>query len=145
MSPALTSPSTGAVAPAWSGIEVAANVTVPLTAERVGSVEETITVSGATPMVDVQQAARSFLSTGVVVPAVKMSQPDMGGIQVGQASYLSARGRRSNDDSVEVDRLDVRISNGVTQSGYNNFATVQDVTATRPTPCTTCQVARRGR
>ena len=109
-----------------------------------GSVAETITVTGATPMVDVQQAAqrqvlgreqldtlptaRSFLSTGVVVPTAKISRPDMGGIQVGQASYLSARGRSSNDNAVEVDGLDVRISNGVSQSGYNNFAMVQDVT-----------------
>ncbi len=127
------------------GIQVAANVTVPLNAElKVGSVAETITVTGATPMVDVQQAAqrqvlgreqldvlptaRSFLSTGVVVPTAKISRPDMGGIQVGQASYLSARGRSSNDDAVEVDGLDVRISNGVSQSGYNNFGMVQDVT-----------------
>jgi hypothetical protein len=127
------------------GIQVTANVTVPLNAElSVGSVAETITVTGATPMVDVQQAAqrqvlgreqldtlptaRSFLSTGVVVPAAKISRPDMGGIQVGQASYLSARGRSSNDNAVEVDGLDVRISNGVSQSGYNNFAMVQDVT-----------------
>ena len=127
------------------GIQVTANVTVPLNAElRVGSVAETITVTGATPMVDVQQAAqrqvlgreqldilptaRSFLSTGVVMPAAKISRPDMGGIQVGQASYLSARGRSSNDNAVEVDGIDVRISNGVSQSGYNNFAMVQDVT-----------------
>ena len=127
------------------GIQVAANVTVPLNAElRVGSVAETITVTGATPMVDVQQAAqrqvlgreqldtlptaRSFLSTGVVVPTAKISRPDMGGIQVGQASYLSARGKSSNDNAIEVDGIDVRISNGVSQSGYNNFAMVQDVT-----------------
>ncbi len=126
-------------------IEVLANVTVPLNAElKVGALEETITVTGATPMVDVSQAAqrqvfnreqldtlptsRTFLSTGVVVPAVKISRPDMGGIVVGQGSYLSARGRSSNDNAVEVDGIDVRISNGVTQSGYNNFAMVQDVT-----------------
>jgi hypothetical protein len=127
------------------GVEVTANVTVPVNAElQLGSVAETITVTGATPMVDVQQAAqrqvlgreqldslptaRSFLSTGVVVPSVKISRPDMGGISVGQASYLSARGRSSNDDSVEVDGMDVRISNGISQSGYNNFGTVQEVT-----------------
>jgi len=127
------------------GIQVTANVSVPVNAElQLGSVAETIVVTGSTPMVDVQQAAqrqvlgreeldalptaRSFLSTGVVVPSVKISRPDMGGIQVGQASYLSARGRSANDDSVEVDGLDVRISNGISQSGYNNFGTVQEVT-----------------
>lgn len=127
------------------GIQVTANVTVPLNAElRVGAVEETITVTGATPMVDVQQAAarqvlsreqldvlptaRSFLSTGVVVSTAKITRPDMGGVQVGQASYLSARGRSANDNAIEVDGLDTRISNGISQSGYNNFAMVQDVT-----------------
>jgi hypothetical protein len=127
------------------GIEVAANVNVPMNVElRVGAVAETITVSGATPVVDVEQAslrqvipreqldalptARSYLSTGAIVPAVKISRPDMGGIQVGQGSYLSARGKSSNDDAVEIDGLDVRISNGVSQSGYNNFGMVQDVT-----------------
>src|SRR5262249_26779146 len=78
-------------------IRVESNVSVPLNGElRGGAVEETVTVSGATPMVDVQQAAqrqvlgreqldalptaRSYLSTGVVVPSVKISRPDMGGI-----------------------------------------------------------------
>jgi len=126
------------------GIRVDANVTVPLNAElTVGGLAETIVVTGATPMVDVQQAAqrqvlgreeldtlptaRSFLSTGVVVPTTKITRPDMGGIQVGQGSYLSARGRSPNDNAVEVDGIDVRISNGISQSGYNNFAMVQDV------------------
>src|SRR5262249_51431229 len=41
------------------GIEVVADATVPINAEmRVGAVEETITVSGATPVVDVQQAGQ---------------------------------------------------------------------------------------
>ncbi len=41
------------------GIEVEANASVPINAEmRVGAVEETITVTGATPVVDVQQAAQ---------------------------------------------------------------------------------------
>src|ERR1700680_2100074 len=40
------------------GIEVASNVSVPVNAQlRVGAVEETVTVSGSTPVVDVQQAA----------------------------------------------------------------------------------------
>ncbi|PYR35438.1 MAG: hypothetical protein DMF90_13555, partial [Acidobacteria bacterium] len=127
------------------GIELAANVSVPLNVElRVGAVTETLTVTGATPLVDVQQAsqrqvlpreqldtlptARSYLSAGAIVPTVKISRPDMGGIQVGQGSYLSARGKGTGDDAIEIDGLDVRISNGVSQSGYNNFAMVQDVT-----------------
>src|SRR2546426_12036378 len=41
------------------GIDVSANVTVPVNAEmRVSAVAETITVTGATPVVDIQQAAQ---------------------------------------------------------------------------------------
>jgi hypothetical protein len=74
------------------GIDVSANVTVPVNAEmRVGALGETIVVSGATPVVDIQQAAqrqvlsrevldalptaRSYLSAGAIVPTVKLSRP----------------------------------------------------------------------
>jgi hypothetical protein len=127
------------------GIDVSANVTVPVNAElRVSALEETITVTGATPVVDIQQAAqrqvlsrdvldalptaRSYLSAGAVVPTVKLSRPEVGGINIGQGAYLSSRGKSSADDAVEVDGLDLRNTNGVSQSGYNNFAMVQDVT-----------------
>jgi hypothetical protein len=127
------------------GIEVSANVTVPVNAEmRVGALEETIVVSGATPVVDIQQAAarqvlsrdtldalptaRSYLSAGAVVPTVKLSRPEIGGINVGQGAYLAARGKSSADDAVEIDGMDMRNTNGVSQSGYNNFSMVQDVT-----------------
>ena len=127
------------------GIEVSANVTVPVNAElRVGALGETITVSGSTPVVDIQQAtqqqvlsrdtldalptARSYLSAGAIVPTVKLSRPEVGGINIGQGAYLAARGKSSADDAVEIDGMDVRNTNGVSQSGYNNFAMVQDVT-----------------
>lgn len=127
------------------GIEVSANVTVPVNGEmRVGALEETIIVTGATPVVDIQQAAqrqvlsretldalptaRSYLSAGAVVPTVKLSRPEIGGINVGQGAYLAARGKSASDDAVEIDGMDMRNTNGVSQSGYNNFAMVQDVT-----------------
>ncbi len=127
------------------GIEVSTNVTVPVNAElRVGALGETIIVTGATPVVDIQRAtqqqvlsrdtldalptARSYLSAGAVVPTVKLSRPEVGGINIGQGAYLAARGKSSADDAVEIDGMDLRNTNGVSQSGYNNFAMVQDVT-----------------
>ncbi|HEV8318380.1 MAG TPA: TonB-dependent receptor [Vicinamibacterales bacterium] len=128
------------------GIEVSANVTVPVNAElKVGALQETVTVSGvATPVVDIQQAAqrqvlsrdtldalpsaRSYLSAGVIVPAVKTSRSDLGGVNTGQGAYLSARGKSALEDIVQIDGLDFGNSNGTSQSGYNNFAMVQDVT-----------------
>ena len=128
------------------GIEVSANVNVPVNAElKVGALQETVTVSGvATPVVDIQQAAqrqvlsrdtldalpsaRSYLSAGVIVPTVKTSRSDLGGVNTGQGAYLSARGKSSLEDVVQIDGLDFGNSNGTSQSGYNNFAMVQDVT-----------------
>jgi hypothetical protein len=127
------------------GINVASNVTVPVNAElRVGAVSETVTVSGVSPVVDIQQAAeravlsrdvldalptaRTFLDTGAIARAVKMTAPDLGGTALGQGAYLTVRGKSSGDDSIEIHGIDMRISNGVSQSGYNNFAMVQDVT-----------------
>jgi hypothetical protein len=112
---------------------------------KVGAVSETVTVSGiATPVVDIQQAAlrqvlsretldalpsaRSYLSTGMLMSSVKVTRSDMGGINTGQAAYLTARGKNSTDDVVQIDGLDFGNSNGTSQSGYNNFAMVQDVT-----------------
>src|SRR5437879_13810779 len=99
-----------------------------------------MTVSGASPVVEVQQAAeravlsrdvldalptaRTYLDAGAIAPAVKMTAPDMGGTALGQGAYLAVRGKSSGDDSVEIDGIDIRISNGVRQSGYNNFAIV---------------------
>ena len=46
----------------------------------------------------------------------------------------AAAGRKIDADRqpplrrIEIDGLDIRISNGVSQSGYNNFGMVQDVT-----------------
>src|SRR3984893_3001784 len=105
------------------GIEVVANVNVPVNAElKVGTISETITVSGATPVVDIQQAAqqqvlsretldalptaRSYLSAGVIVPSVKVTRSDLGGINTGQGAYLSARGKPQFEDMVQIDGLD---------------------------------------
>jgi carboxypeptidase family protein len=127
------------------GIDVASNVSVPVNAVLlVGNVAETVVVTGASPVVDVQQVgersvlnrqtldvlptARTFLDTGALATAVKMTAPDLGGTALGQGAYLTVRGKSSGDDSIEIDGIDMRISNGVSQSGYNNFAMVQDVT-----------------
>jgi len=78
------------------GLALGANVDLPVNAElRVGAVEETVTVSGVTPVVDVQQAsqravltrevldalptARTFLDAGAIAVGVKMTAPDLGG------------------------------------------------------------------
>ena len=71
---------------------------------KVGSLQETVTVSGDAPMVDVQQASRTSVITrdlvdtlpttrdvwsiGILVPGVRASTPNIGG------SYLEQTGQR---------------------------------------------------
>ena len=128
------------------GIEVASNVSVPVNAQlRVGALEETVTVSGATPVVDVQQAAqrqvlsrevldalptaRALYSTGAIVPGLKLTRPDMGGTaSVATNVYLQARGKAFTENAIEVDGMDIR---NVRQDGNTqpiNFAAAQEVT-----------------
>src|SRR5712691_4528848 len=53
------------------GIELPPNFTAPVNAElRVGSLEETITVSGASPIVDVQNAARTQVLNSELLTAL---------------------------------------------------------------------------
>src|SRR5438874_9723443 len=84
------------------GIELPANFTAPVNGElRVGAVEETVTVSGSSPVVDVQQAVttqvlpqqlldavptggRNIQSIGATLVGVTQSQPDVGGGQIGR-------------------------------------------------------------
>src|SRR6184192_1212806 len=78
------------------GVELPANFTATVNADmKVGALEETITVSGQTPLVDVQQAAktqvltrdiidslpstRNIMSVGNFVPGIRLGTPDIGG------------------------------------------------------------------
>jgi carboxypeptidase family protein len=118
-------------------IEVAANVSVPVNVEmKVGNLQETVTVSGATPVVDVQQTARrqvlardvidalptsrTYGSIGVVTPGYKLSKPDMGGIASFSQAYIRGRGKTGAENAMEIDGLDARNINGGEVGSYTN-------------------------
>ena len=78
------------------GLEVPGGVAVTANADlKVGALEETITVSGQTPQVDVTQATRTqvltrdlidalpstrnIMSVGMMVPGIRLGTPDVGG------------------------------------------------------------------
>ena len=86
-----------------------ADVALPIDVQMsVGSVEETITVSGETPVVDVQQVqrievmtretqeaiptGRSMWSYALLIPGVKVHKPDVGGTAGVQQSEMMGRG-----------------------------------------------------
>src|SRR6266851_5076936 len=71
------------------GFELAANFTQTLNAElRVGALEETITVSGAAPVV-----------------GVSMTRPDVGGSTSMQQTYMQIHGLNLLQNTVEVDGI----------------------------------------
>ena len=107
-----------------SGLELQSNVTLPLSVElKVGAIEETVTVSGASPLVDVQAASRSQVltrdiidalpvtrnlqSVGAIVPGVKMNRPDVGGSQMMEQIQQSAHGSAPKDITMQVDGMSI--------------------------------------
>src|SRR2546430_8109168 len=121
------------------GVELPANFTAPVNAElRVGALEETVTVSGASPVVDVQQAVtqqvlpqalldavptggRNIQSIGATLVGVTQSQPDVGGAQGMQQTYLAAHGSDPRDNYIMVDgiRLNGIEGDGAIQQYFN--------------------------
>jgi Carboxypeptidase regulatory-like domain len=121
------------------GVELPANFTAPVNAElRVGALEETVTVSGASPVVDVQQAVtqqvlpqalldavptggRNIQSIGATLVGVTQSQPDVGGAQGMQQTYLAAHGSDPKDNYIMVDgiRLNGIEGDGAIQQYFN--------------------------
>ena len=95
------------------GIQLTAAFTATVNAEmRVGSLEETITVTGEAPVVDVQNVTqqtvmtrdvidsipvgtRSVTALGVLIPGVTTISQDVGGTQYGSAASLTPSGRSS--------------------------------------------------
>jgi len=121
------------------GVELPANFTAPVNAElRVGDLQETVTVSGASPVVDVQQAVtqqvlpqalldavptggRNIQSIGATLVGVTQSQPDVGGAQGMQQTYLAAHGSDPRDNYIMVDgiRLNGIEGDGAIQQYFN--------------------------
>ena len=125
---------------------VGAGVSVPVNAVMaVGALEETVTVSGETPVVDIQQAAqqqvldrdmldslptnRTTHSVGSLISGLKMSGTMVGGIgSTVVQMYVKAPGQHAQQNTVTVDGLDVKLGGyGAGQQAYNNFGMTQEV------------------
>jgi hypothetical protein len=103
---------------------------------KVGSLEETITVSGQTPVVDVQQAAktvvlgrdlidalpttRSIQSVGQMIPGVRLSVPDVGGERILEPPEMRTHGVGGADQSMIVDGMSVLAADGGTLPYMND-------------------------
>lgn len=121
------------------GLQLAAEFTATINAElRVGALEESITVTGAAPVVDVTTAARaqvldreaidsiptgrSIQGMAQLVPGVSLSLPDTGGARAMQQTYMSTRGMTTANTTMLVDGMMVNglQGDGAIQSYFND-------------------------
>jgi hypothetical protein len=106
------------------GIELSGTFVATVNAElRVGALEETITVTGAAPVVDTQSArqqqvldrdivrdiptSRNYFALAVLVPGMTTSQRDVGGTNLNQAGNYVIHGGRNEDGRVSIDGVTV--------------------------------------
>ncbi len=119
------------------GIELAGAFTATVNVElRVGSLEETITVTGETPIVDVQSSrrqqvlddsvvsaiptARTYHSLLAVVPGVVSTSTDVGGLSGTSVATFTIHGGRTNEGRLQLDGMGIGGTlNGGGTSMYN--------------------------
>ena len=119
-------------------VEVSVNVTTSIDAEmRVGAIEETVTVTGESPIVDVQSSSQnrtvtaetfkalpvgsSWIQMAALVPAIRASNVDVGGVLGDQTgAQVSAHGSRNGDGVSLIDGL--RIGNMYLSSNLTNMS-----------------------
>jgi Carboxypeptidase regulatory-like domain len=116
---------------------------------KVGSLEETITVTGESPIVDLQRttqqrvfdqqvieaipAGRSHINMVVLIPGLAATQPgrgalaDVGGTNNLQNTQFSIHGGRTSDTRLQLDG--VRLGNVLSPGEFSNF--VPDTSATQ--------------
>src|ERR1051325_9017502 len=125
------------------GIELAGSFTATVNADlRVGSLEETITVSGAAPVVDVQNVTQQRVLEKEVLDAIPVGRSqhsyanmipgmtgplDYGGTTNLNLNTLSVHGSRANEQRVMVDGMSISAPSGDGQ--LSNF--IPDMTSTQ--------------
>jgi hypothetical protein len=120
------------------GVEVTVGFTSTIDADlRVGAIEETVTVTGESPIVDIQSAALtrsvtaqvfkeipsggSWIQMAALVPAIRATNTDVGGILGDQTgAQVSAHGSREGDGVSMIDGL--RIGNMYLSSNLTNMS-----------------------
>ena len=118
------------------GISLSASFTATVNVElQVGQLEESITVTGESPLVDVRSSVsqsvmnRETLDTiptgkdpfavGQLIAGVTTSTPDVGGTQIMQQPTLQVHGSSNNDNVFMVDNVQIQhIGFGGNQTGF---------------------------
>jgi hypothetical protein len=126
------------------GLELPSNFTATVNAElRVGALQEALTVTGASPVVDVSSnvkaqvlprdvldsvpSAKTIQSLGQLIVGVSLSSPDVGGSRAMQQTYFVVHGVGAAGANVTVDGM---LTNGGMGDGavqaYHNEAMIQE-------------------
>ena len=127
------------------GIELPSEFTATINIDlKVGSLEESITVSGETPIVDVSSTVhtqvlnrdvldslptgRTIQGVGQLVIGINLNSPDVGGSRAMQQTYMSTHGMATANTTVMVDGMMVNGLQGDGQvQSYFNDAMSQEV------------------
>jgi len=130
---------TGFSAVTRQGIELTGSFTATVPVElKVGSIQETVTVSGESPIVDIQGVQRQRVLTKDVIdaipsgrthfnavallPGINSSNQDVGGtnsLTLGGNTMMTVHGGRTNDMRVTIDGLST--ANAETSGNSSNF------------------------
>ncbi|MFN7984953.1 MAG: carboxypeptidase regulatory-like domain-containing protein [Vicinamibacterales bacterium] len=120
-------------------LELPAQFTMTINADmKVGSLEETLTVTGDAPTVDVQTAVhtqvlnreaidaiptgRTIQGMGQLIVGVSLNLPDTGGARAMQQTYMSTHGMTTANNTIMIDGMIVNglQSDGAVQSYFND-------------------------
>src|SRR4051812_42032544 len=126
------------------GLELPSNFTMTVNAElKIGALQEALTVTGSSPVVDVQSnsktqvlsrdvldavpSAKTIQSLGQLIVGVTLTSPDVGGSRAMQQAYFAVHGVGASGSMVTVDGL---VTNGTMGDGavmaYHNEAMIQE-------------------
>jgi hypothetical protein len=118
------------------GVELSGDAVANVAAEmRVGALEETITVTGAAPVVDVQgvrqqqvlgreivrdlPTSRSYYTLVALIPGMVIDNRDVGGTSLDQTGDFTIHGGKAGDGRMAVDGISVAQRTGVGGDGAN--------------------------
>ena len=142
------------------GMALLSDFTATVNAElRVGSLQETVTVSGESPTVDVQSTqrttvldrelldavptGRTFFAAVALVPGVTVSEPNVGGAKTSINQRLYTHGGQPKDTTTDLDgmRIITMSDGGGDQADHNEAMTAE---MTVQTSALSAEVARGG-
>jgi hypothetical protein len=129
------------------GVELPSNFVATVNVDlKVAALSESVTVSGASPLVDVQQASktqvltrdiidalpttRNVMSVGILVPGVRFGTPDIGGSRAMEQPQMRVHGVNQRETVQLVDGMPVNSNEDCVCMGYFDDALQQEVSVT---------------